>query len=149
MTLKCPRDAAPLAEGRVHEITVAECPTCQGGWYDLPALEALERTATQDPEALVGTIEFLETDDTLACPSCGKPMQRFDYRAHDLQLDACDAEHGFWLDAGASERVREIMRQRQADVHRADAADARWQREREAGFKPTIIDRMRKLFLGR
>jgi len=149
MPLTCPRDNVELRPDRIHDISVAECPTCHGAWFDLPALEELERTATGDAEALAGTIEFLETEDALKCPSCGKPMQRFDYRAHNLQLDACDAEHGFWLDAGAADRVQAIMREREADVRRADTADARWQREREAGFKPTIADRMRKLFLGR
>jgi Zn-finger nucleic acid-binding protein len=76
-------------------------------------------------------------------------MQRFDYRAHNLQLDACDEEHGFWLDAGAAERVRQIMLERAADMRRADRADATWQREREAGFKPTLVERLRKLLLGR
>ncbi len=148
MTLTCPRDAAQLTPDKIHGIPVSECPTCHGAWFDLLALEELEKSVTQDPEALSGTIEFLETTDSLKCPSCGKPMQRFDYRAHDLQLDACDQEHGFWVDAGKADHVREIMRQRVSDVHHADAAERTWQREREAGFQPGIIDRVRKLFLG-
>lgn len=149
MSLKCPRDGMELRPTQEHGVPVAECPTCHGGWYDLHALEELEATATQDPEARAGTIEYLENEDTLTCPSCGKKMQTFDYRAHDLQLDACDEEHGFWLDAGKSERVREIMRQRAVDMQRADAADLKWDREREAGFKSGIIDRLRYLFRGR
>lgn len=149
MPLTCPRDNAELRPDRIHDIPVADCPTCHGAWCDLHALEELERTATQNEEALAGTIEFLETPDALKCPSCGKPMQRFDYRAHNLQLDACDAEHGFWLDDGAAERVRQIMREREADMRRSDRADATWKREREAGFKPSIIERMRKMLLGR
>jgi Zn-finger nucleic acid-binding protein len=149
MSLKCPRDGNELEPGHEHGVPVAECPTCHGGWYDLHALEELESTATQDPEARAGAIEFLETADALKCPSCGKEMQTFDYRAHDLQLDACDEEHGFWLDAGKSERVRQIMQQRTADVHRADAADRKWNREREAGFRGGVIDRLRSLFRGR
>jgi Zn-finger nucleic acid-binding protein len=149
MALKCPRDGAELQQGHIDGVPVAECPTCHGGWYDLRALEELEDAATQDPEARAGTIEYLETEDTLKCPSCGKDMQAFDYRGHDLQLDACDEEHGFWLDAGKSERVRQIMRERTADVHRADAAVRTWNREREAGFKSGVIDRLRSLFRGR
>ena len=149
MPLTCPRDHVDLRPDRIHEIAIAECPTCRGAWFELPALEELERSATQDQEALSGTIEFLETPDTLPCPSCGKPMQRFDYRAHNLQLDACDDEHGFWLDDGAAERVRQIMREREADMRRADRADATWQREREAAFKPTIVERMRRMLTGR
>lgn len=115
MSLACPRDGVELRPEHIHDVPVAECPGCHGAWFDLLALEELEKTATQDAEALAGTIEFLETEDTLQCPSCGKPMQRFDHRAHDLQLDACDGEHGFWVDAGKAERVREIMRGRKAD----------------------------------
>jgi Zn-finger nucleic acid-binding protein len=149
MPLTCPRDNLELRPDRIHDISVAECPTCKGAWFDLPGLEELERTVTQDQAALAGTIEFLETKDTLKCPSCGKLMQRFDYRAHNLQLDACDEEHGFWLDDGAAERVRAIMQERVADVRRAGTADATWQREREAAFKPTLVERVRKMFAGR
>ena len=149
MALTCPRDGAELKPGLVDNIAVAECATCHGAWFDLGALEQLERSATQDDAALAGTIEFLETEDTLRCPSCGKPMQRFDYRAHNLQLDACDEEHGFWVDPGKADRVREIMHEREADMRRASSADTTWQREREAGFKPTLIDRMRSLFRSR
>lgn len=149
MAMTCPHDGSELKPGQIHNITVAECATCHGAWFELAALEELERSAAKDQAALAGTIEFLETEDTLRCPSCGKPMQRFDYRAHDLQLDACDAEHGFWVDAGKADRVREIMQQREADVRRSESADRTWQQEREAGFKPTLLSRMKGLFGGR
>ena len=43
-------------------------------------------------------------------------MHAFNYRAYNLELDACTEGHGFWLDAGESERVLEVMKERVAGL---------------------------------
>jgi Zn-finger nucleic acid-binding protein len=144
--LKCPRDANGLHRERQHGIEIDVCKTCRGAWYDFEDLAALERTAARDDSDLAGTVEYSKRPSELACPVCEATMVAFDYRAHNLELDACDQEHGFWLDAGESERARRVIEERVRNLDRSALAESRWNRSREAGFTDSVIDRMRDLF---
>ena len=149
-TLRCPRDGGQLHSEKDHAIEVEACPTCRGAWYDFGELAQLEATVTHDEGSLAGMLEYSKRDSELKCPVCQKTMVAFDYRAHAVELDACPDEHGFWLDAGESARVREIMQERVGDMQRSASAEQRWNRDRESGFKRGgVIDRIRELFGGR
>ncbi len=41
--LRCPRCGARLGQREVHEVTIDECPECQGIWLDKGELEALSQ----------------------------------------------------------------------------------------------------------
>ncbi|HEY8766618.1 MAG TPA: zf-TFIIB domain-containing protein, partial [Dehalococcoidia bacterium] len=71
------------------------------------------------------TVTYAERASELKCPACDKQMIVFDYRAHAVELDMCD-DHGWWLDAGEDERVRQIIAERVSDLHRASDAEAGW-----------------------
>ncbi len=144
----CPRDGAQLQSSNDEHVPHEACPQCHGGWFTLNEFELLEATAG-DKNALAGTLEYATREADLKCPSCGKAMTAFDYRGQNLELDACDEEHGFWLDAGASERVRDMMRQRVRDLQRAQKAESTWNAERERGFSEGLVDKIRKAFRGR
>ena len=148
MTLTCPTDSSPLQAANDHDVPYAACPSCGGGWFELDQFERLEASAGNG-NALAGTIEYAERATPLACPSCGKPMVAFDYRGEDLALDACDAEHGFWLARGDADRIRERMRERVRGLERAAKVEGSWNAERERGFKPTLSDRLRRMLGGR
>jgi Zn-finger nucleic acid-binding protein len=142
MSLTCPRDGAALGPSSDDHVGHQQCPNCGGGWFDLAEFEQLEASvATSD--AMAGTIEYSSRAANLKCPSCGADMVAFDFRGQDLELDACDAEHGFWLDAGASERVRTIMRQRVRDLERSRRAEGQWNAERERGFHETLVEKIK------
>jgi Zn-finger nucleic acid-binding protein len=53
-------------------------------------------------------------------------MRAFNYRAYNLELDACPHEHGFWLDAGEAERVRAVLRERVQGLQRSAQAEEAW-----------------------
>ncbi len=145
--LRCPRDGSDLNAESVHAIQVDHCPKCKGGWYDFGELAELEASVAPGEDDRRGMIEYAARDSELACPSCGKKMVAFDYRGCDLELDACADEHGFWLDPGESDRVRELMRDRISGLQRSRTAQVKWNREREAGFAPdSLIGRLRDLF---
>ena len=55
-------------------------------------------------------------------------MAAFNYRAYNLELDACEDGHGFWLDAGEEARVREIIQERVRGLARAASAEVAWGR---------------------
>jgi Zn-finger nucleic acid-binding protein len=53
-------------------------------------------------------------------------MTQFNYRAYDLELDACPDDHGYWLDSGEDGRVRDIIAERVRDLARSADAEAGW-----------------------
>ncbi len=148
MTLKCPRDGTQLQKSEEHGVPYEACPQCHGGWFDLEEVEALEATVASG-DALAGTLEYAKHPGELLCPSCGQTMQGFDFRGQNLQLDVCENEHGYWLDGGEAERVRDLMRQRMRDLGRSARADASWARQLDRGFAPSLVERIERVILGR
>jgi len=140
----CPRDGATLQTERERGIEVDACPACRGAWYDYDELAALESTIAGDEQRL-GTIEYSKHESTLQCPVCESPMHAFNYRAYNLELDACAEGHGWWLDAGESERVRLIMRERVAGLRRSESAQKAWAKAKGRGSSG-VIDQLKDLF---
>lgn len=146
--LRCPRDGSVLTTGQEYGIEVDRCPTCKGAWYEHNELALLEATIAGDEDQRSGTIEYARRESGLKCPQCGADMRAFNYRAHNLELDACQNEHGFWLDAGETERVRVLMRDRLKGLQRSSRAEesfANWKRHGSGG----VLDQLRDLFRGR
>jgi Zn-finger nucleic acid-binding protein len=146
--LACPRDATALTTGHEYGIDVDRCPACEGAWYDADELALLEATVTRDEEQRRGTIEFAARPSALPCPVCGAAMRAFNYRAYNLELDACPHEHGFWLDAGEAARVRAVMRERVQGLARSARAEAAWAKRNRTG-SGGVLDQLRGLFRGR
>jgi Zn-finger nucleic acid-binding protein len=143
--MNCPRDGAILHTEREHGIEVDRCPTCKGAWYDFDELAELEATVA-DADDRLGTIEYSKHQTTLACPVCAASMEAFNYRAYNLELDACAAGHGFWLDAGESDRVREIMQDRVRGLRRSASAQQAWHDAKRGGG---VLGKMKGMFGGR
>lgn len=126
--MNCPRDAAELRIEFHHGIEVDHCPECNGRWLDHEQLDHLEATVSSTEEQRLATIQFSRRDSELKCPVCEKQMIAFNYRAYSLELDSCDDQHGFWLDAGEDGRVRDIIEERVRDLQRSVTAEAAWDR---------------------
>ena len=124
--MKCPRDGTDLVVEKHQGIEVDHCPACNGRWLDQHELDALEATAEPDPDIRRATIEYAKRTGDLPCPVCQKPMRAFNYRAYNLELDTCEDEHGYWLDAGEEGRVRDIIEDRVRGLERAATAEASW-----------------------
>ena len=124
--MNCPKCSVGLTKKYYKGlIEVDYCPGCRGMWLDFAELDRLEDTVF-DKDALKGSLIHRQSQTDCPCPACAAPLQEFQYRLYDLRLDLCPQKHGFWLDAGEDERVLEIMRQRAADIHRKQDAEAEW-----------------------
>jgi Zn-finger nucleic acid-binding protein len=145
MTLKCPRDATELHTERYKDIEVDRCSECNGRWLENDELGALEATVG-DEDQRRGTIEYAQHESTLLCPVCGKQMVAFNYRAYNLDLDTCEEQHGFWLDAGEEGRVRDIMEERVRGLERAASAEESWGNFVERMGHRSISDEIRNMF---
>ena len=125
--MQCPREGTELVvEQEYHGIEVDRCPSCEGRWLDHDELDLLEATVPSTPGERRATIKYAERQSELSCPRCGKTITAFNYRAYNLELDACEDGHGFWLDAGEEARVREIIQERVRGLARAASAEAAW-----------------------
>jgi Zn-finger nucleic acid-binding protein len=143
--LNCPRDGTALERADEHGIQVDRCTTCKGTWYDQDELSLLEATSGADMDQLRGMIDYGARVSSLTCPVCHGSLQAFNYRAYNLELDACKQEHGFWLDSGEAERVREIMRERIKGLERSARAEAEWNRT-DWNRPDGVLARLRNLF---
>ena len=124
--MKCPHGHGELVAEYHKGIEVDHCPECNGRWLDFHELDELESSAAPDPSDRRGMIEYSKRESELNCPVCGKRMTAFNYRANPLELDFCDDEHGYWLDAGETNRVQDLVEQRVRDLYRAATAEESW-----------------------
>jgi Zn-finger nucleic acid-binding protein len=148
MALACPRDGAELTVGKEDGIEVDACPSCAGAWYEDEELALLEATVSDQEHHLAGMIDYAKRDSTLTCPECGAKMRAFNYRAYNLELDACTEGHGFWLDAGEAKHVREVMRDRVRGLDRAVSAQQQWDKLKGRGGGG-VLDNLFGKFRGR
>jgi Zn-finger nucleic acid-binding protein len=123
--MNCPRDATEMTAEQEYAMEVHRCSTCKGVWLNHDELDKLEATVASTEEERRATVMYAEIPSELKCPVCDKQMIAFDYRAHAVQLDTCE-EHGWWLDAGEEQRVREVIAERVRDLHHAADAEAGW-----------------------
>ena len=123
--MRCPRDGTDLVEEQLHGIGVDHCPQCNGRWLDHHELDELEATRASEAERS-GMIDYAQRDSELRCPVCDRQMAAFNYRGHNLELDSCEEEHGFWLDAGEEGKVRDVIDERVRGLKRSVTAEAAW-----------------------
>jgi len=121
--MRCPRDGTTLIEERMHSIEVDHFPQCNGRWL---AYHELEATRAKDNDHRSGTIDYARRDSEINCPVCRQPMIAFNYCAYNLELDTSKHEHGFWLDTGEGDQVRDIIDDRVRGRNRAVAAEQAW-----------------------
>jgi Zn-finger nucleic acid-binding protein len=144
--MKCPRDGAQLTLGKEYDIEVDRCPSCNGAWYDDEELAALESTVASGDDRR-GMIDYAKRESELNCPACGARMRAFNYRAYNLELDACTEAHGFWLDAEEAARVRDVMRDRVEGLRRSGVAEASWH-DFKRGGSGGVVDKLKGMFRG-
>jgi Zn-finger nucleic acid-binding protein len=146
--LKCPRDQTELVVEHHQGIEVDHCPACNGRWLDHHELDLLESTVA-DEDARRATIEYAKRPSELHCPACGKQMRAFSYRAYNLEIDTCEDEHGFWLDAGEEGSVRDIMEDRVRGLNRAATAEEAWGKFLGRVGNRSVWDKIKGMFGGR
>ncbi len=144
--MKCPNCNAILEQAKRRGIEMESCPSCKGMWLSRQELEQLEDKAFDLGDDKKGSLVFNARPTTRACPQCGQPMQRFQYRDYDLELDFCEAAHGFWLDAGEDKRVLELMKKEEAGLERKVLAEHKWASHLQRLRSGSFLDKIRDLF---
>lgn len=146
--MDCPRCHVALLVEHHAGIEVDHCPSCNGRWLDHHELDELEAKSAPD-DARRGMIEYSRRESELNCPVCGKRMLAFNYRANPLELDTCEDEHGFWLDAGEEGRVRDLIEDRVRGLNRAASAEDAWRQFLGGVGGSSPWDSVKRIFRGR
>ena len=127
---------------------------CGGIWFDSFELQKIEaaQEATEDLDIDVPRDPNRSVDyaKRRSCPKCNDVvlMRHYFSKLRQVVVDECPNCGGFWLDAGESDRVRELMRSRVGDLRRSSSAQQQWNRQREGGFQSGsgIVDKIRNMF---
>ena len=144
--MKCPNDNTDLVQTKRDGLEIEACDKCSGMWLSPQTLEKLEDEAFHLGDDEKGTLAFSPTPTTRKCPQCAKPMQRFNYRFYDLELEFCEDGHGYWLDADEDKRVLALMKEEQARLKRTGRAEQTWASHLQHLRSHSIIEKVRDLF---
>jgi Zn-finger nucleic acid-binding protein len=104
--MDCPKCNSAMAEILVGtpqgRVTIDQCSSCKGFWFDTGEAEKLKDRwrpdfiDSGDPQQ---GKEFNKVRD-VNCPRCDKPMEKVnDPKQRHIQLETC-REHGVFMDAG-------------------------------------------------
>ncbi len=144
--MKCPTCKTDLVPTVRHKIAVKTCSSCQGMWFERQELDELEDEAFDFGEDAKGTLVFSSTPTTAPCPECNAPLRRFRYRLYDLEMDFCENQHGYWLDADEDTRVLELMKKEEAETKRKVIAEDQWAMTLKRMRKGSFLSKVRDLF---
>ncbi len=143
--MKCPNCNAGLVQKKRDGIDMEICPSCQGMWLTPQELTQLEDEVFDFGDDEKGSLMLDFTASERKCPQCGNPMKRFEYRFYDLEMEFCEAKHGFWLEADEDKRVLELMRKEEANLGRKVLAEDRFAAHLRFLRSNTFMDRIREL----
>ncbi len=145
--MNCPRCDVALNEKSLKGIEIDHCPECRGLWLDFHELDQLEDHA-MDEDNSKGMIEYARRESDISCPHCNEVMETFNYRAHDLPIDHCKNQCGYWLDEGEEKKVLEVMKQRVQGLKRSGSAEESWAKFMESGGSRSFLTKVKDLFTG-
>lgn len=124
--MRCPNCDAELVQKKRDRVEMEICPACQGMWLTRQELTELEDEVFDFGDDEKGSLMLGSSPTSRKCPQCGKPMKSFQYRLYGLELDYCEDQHGFWLDANEDKRVLELMKKEEKNLGRTVLAQDRF-----------------------
>ncbi|MGH7032141.1 MAG: zf-TFIIB domain-containing protein [Stellaceae bacterium] len=144
-SMKCPDCDVELVPGKRDGVEMETCPKCKGMWLTCQELAQLEDEVFDFGDGEKGSLTLGSTPTTRKCPQCGTLMRSFEYRFYDLQMDFCEALHGYWLDAGEDKRVLELMRNEEKNLGRKVLAEDRFAAHLRYLRSGSVMDKIRDL----
>ncbi len=70
-------------------------------------------------------------------------MTRFRYRGYNLEIEACPTDAGFWLDKSEDREIRDVMKQRGANLNRSASAERSWHQAKR-GTRAGVFQRIKE-----
>ena len=107
---RCPSCGDALRRSDVGEygsVALDVCPNCRGTWFDAGELDQLDGSVWANVEHQAFR-EVAPDHPRAACPRCEIPLEAVAPAEVEVTVDRCPACHGFWLDAGELDRMRDL-----------------------------------------
>ena len=100
--MNCPACRSAMVVLEYNQVELDFCPSCRGCWLDRGELSLLLHGVPDEAGEL-----SLETarKGSRRCPRCGAKMTCGFMKGLAVEVDACPAGHGIWLDAGELEQI--------------------------------------------
>jgi Zn-finger nucleic acid-binding protein len=101
-SIECPKCGHGMEEITYGEVAIDRCTNCQGLWFDTGEADVLKAKWMGDALDMGSSEEGKKWDavDDIACPRCGKDMEKnSDPAQPHIWYEACD-QHGMFMDAG-------------------------------------------------
>jgi hypothetical protein len=95
--MQCPACEQAMLILEYQGIELDHCPACGGVWLDAGELGLLLSGRPETPAGL--TLENARRG-ARRCPRCVRKMDTGQFAGSTIELDACPAQHGLWLDRG-------------------------------------------------
>lgn len=124
----CPRCKIELHKKHLKGVSVEECSSCKGTFFDKGELEKARDNADEN----LRWLDFVPFDvksqfdlehDRLDCPSCGTVMNGYQYKGSKVVISKCPHCHGVWLDKGEFEKMLSYLEAFVASQTSSDLAD--------------------------
>jgi len=141
--MKCPDCDVELAQKKRDGVEMEVCSSCQGMWLTRQELTELEDEVFDFGDDEKGSLMLDSQPSTRHCPECGKLMRTFEYRFYDLDLEFCEDQHGYWLDADEDKRVLELMKKEEKNLGRTVLAEDRFAAHLQYLRSGSFLDRLR------
>ena len=141
--MKCPNCDAELVQKKRDGVEMEVCPSCDGMWLSAQELTQLEDKVFDFGDDEKGSLMLGSTPTTRKCPECGKPMKAFQYRLFDLEMDFCEDQHGYWLEADEDQRVLALMKEEEKNLGRTVLAQDRFAAHLQYLRSGSVMDRLR------
>jgi len=109
-------------------------------------MHAIEDTVF-DESLVKGQMQYGTQLTDHSCPHCGEFMNRFRYRGHNLEIESCPNDAGFWLDNGEDRKIKEVMKERAKGLNRSVGAQHQWHSLRRNSSRSSLVERLKR-FLG-
>lgn len=143
--MKCPDCNAELVQKKRDGVEMDVCPSCQGMWLSRQELAELEDEVFDFGDNEKGSLMLASTPSSRKCPQCGNSMRRFQYRFYDLEMDFCEQQHGYWLEANEDKRVLALMKAEEKNLGRTVLAEDRFAAHLQFLRSGSFLDRIRDL----
>jgi Zn-finger nucleic acid-binding protein len=95
-------------------------------WLSRQELAELEDEVFNFGDDEKGSLMLGSTPSTRKCPQCESLLKRFEYRFYDLEMDFCEQQHGYWLEADEDKRVLALMKEEEKNLGRKVLAEDRF-----------------------
>ncbi|MGH6999999.1 MAG: zf-TFIIB domain-containing protein [Stellaceae bacterium] len=141
--MKCPNCDAELVQKKRDGVEMEICPACEGMWLSRQELAQLEDEVFDFGDDEKGSLMLSSTPTTRKCPQCGKLMKRFQYRFYDLEMDFCEEQHGYWLEADEDKRVLELMKKEEKNLGRKVLTEDRFAAHLQYLRSGSFLDKIR------